>query len=74
MLTKVGYILQLLLRWDLIEALANGELTINSLLRDVKVLDIKEALLANALKQYLRELLLAFGSTVQREVDRQKVG
>ena len=67
------HILQLFLDRELVELLAERELAVDTLLRDVEVLHVEEAVLANALDERLRELLLALRGGIKTEVERDKV-
>ena len=58
-------VLQLLLERSLVESLAERELTVDALLRDVEVLHVEETFLADGVNEGLCELLLAFCSAVQ---------
>lgn len=66
-------ILEFLFDRDVVKTLANGKLAVNSLLRDVKVLHVEETILANALNECLRELLLALGGAEQAEVQSDEI-
>ena len=67
------HILQLFLDRELVELLAERELAVDTLLRDVEVLHVEEAVLANSLDERLRELLLALRGGIKTEVERDKV-
>ena len=66
-------VLQLLLEWGLVELLANGKLPIDTLLRDVEILDIEETIFADGLDEVLSEFLLSLWRTVKAEIDSYKV-
>lgn len=66
-------VLQLLLERSLVEFLAERELTVDALLRDVEVLHVEEAMFANSGDEGLRELLLAFWRVEQSQVDGRKI-
>ena len=66
-------VLQLLLEWGLVALLANDKLSIDTLLRDVEVLDIEETIFADGLDEVLSEFLLSLWRTVKAEIDSYKV-
>ena len=66
--------LLLLLEWEIVKVTADGELAVYALLGDVEVLDIEETLLANGGDEGASELLPAFWSGVEGEVDGDQVG
>ena len=69
----LGDVLHFLLQRKVIEPFANRELTIDAFLRDIEVLDVEEAILANCLDQGLRELFPAFRSSIEREIDGDEI-
>ena len=69
----LGDILQLLVQGCLVERLANSELAVHTLLRDVEALHVEEAIFAHGLDERLRELLSAFWGVVQAQVDCDEV-
>ena len=74
MLTEAGrYVFQFLLEGEVIQLLADGELAVHALLRDIEVLDVEEAILARGLDESLRKLLLALGCGQEREVESDEV-
>ena len=66
-------VLELLLERELVEALAERELPVHTLLGDVEVLHVEEAILAHGLQEGLRQLLLALRGAIEAEVERDKV-
>lgn len=66
-------VLQLLLERSLVEFLAERELTVDALLRDVEVLHVEEAMFADSGDEGLRELLFAFWRVEQSQVDGRKI-
>ena len=66
-------VLELLLERELVEALAERELPVHTLLGDVEVLHVEEAVLAHGLQEGLRKLLLALRGSEQAEVESDKV-
>ena len=67
------HVLELLLQRELVEALAERELPVHTLLGDVEVLHVEEAVLAHGLQEGLRKLLLALRGSEQTEVESDKV-
>ena len=57
-----------------VEPLSNRELTVDALLRDIKVLHVEEAIFPNALDQCLGKLLLAFRCAKKTKVDSDEIG
>lgn len=70
---SLRHVLDLLFKRQLVEALAEGELPVHTLLGDVEVLHVEEAVLAHGLQQSLRKLLLALRGSEQAEVDGDEV-
>ena len=66
-------ILELLLEGGLVQLLANSELSVDALLRDVEVLHVEEPVLPDGLDERLRELLVPFRRSVQAEVKRNEI-
>lgn len=66
-------VLELLLERELVEALAERELPVHTLLGDVEVLHVEEAILAHGLQECLRQLLLALRGSEQAEVEGDEV-
>lgn len=67
------HILELLLERYLVETLSEGELPVYTLLGDVEVLHVEEAILAHGLQKGLRKLLLALGRSEQTEVEGDEI-
>ena len=59
---------------DLVELLADRELAVDALLRDVEVLHVEEAILANGPDELRSELLVALRGAVPAEVESDEVG
>ena len=66
-------ILKLLLKRKLVELLAERELAVDALLRNVEVLHVEETILANSLDESVRELLVPLGRSIQTEVESDEV-
>ena len=70
----VGGVFLFLLEWETIEVTTNRELAVDTLLGDVEILDVEEALLANSGDEGAGELLPALRSGIEGEVDGDQVG
>ena len=70
----VGGVFLFLLEWETIEVTTNRELAVDTLLGDVEILDVEEALLANSGDEGAGKLLPTFRSGVEGEVDGDQVG
>jgi len=74
LIKPIDGVLLLLLERDVVEVTTNRELVVDALLRDVEVLDVKEALLANGGDEGTSEFLLACWGRVEGEIDGDQVG
>ena len=66
-------VLSLFLEWEIVKVATDSKLTVDTLLRDIEVLDVEEPLLANGGDEGASEFFLAFRGGVEREVDGGQV-
>ena len=66
-------VLSLFLEWEIVKVATDSKLTVDTLLRDIEVLDVEEPLLSNGGDEGAGEFFLAFRSGVEREVDGGQV-
>jgi len=64
----------LLLEREVVQVTTDRKLVVDTLLRDVEVLDVEEAFLANGGDEGTSEFLLAFWGRVEGEIDGDQVG
>ena len=67
------YILQLLLDGRVVQALADRELSVHALLRDIEILHVKETVLSDGFDECLCELLATLWRVIQAEVNCDEV-
>lgn len=74
MVKPINGVLLLLLEREVVEVATDRKLVVDALLRDVKILDVKEALLVNSGDEGTSEFLLACWGIVEGEIDGDQVG
>ena len=60
MVKPLDGVLLLLFEWEIIKVTADSKLAVDTLLRDIEVLDVEETFLANSGDEGAGKLLLAF--------------
>ena len=73
MVEPLDGVLSLLIEWEIVKVATDSKLTVDTLLGDIEVLDVEEALLANGSGEGAGELLLAFRSRVEGDINGDQI-